>query len=270
MVVVVGVCFMGEMVKIFNFEKCVLMLIFEVICLFDLGCLVDEFLVFCDQYLEWIVVVYVNIFVVVKVCVDWVVIFSCVVEIVEYLMDNGEFIFWVLDQYLGCYIQCEMGVDMLFWDGVCIVYEEFKVKQLEDMKVFYLDVVILVYFELLESVVVLVDVVGLISQLIKVVQILLNKIFIVVIDCGIFYKMQQLCLDKDFIEVFIVGNGVVCCSCVYCLWMVMNMFEWILVCLCEGSGEIFVDLVLILWVVCLFKCMFDFIQVVCLCQVGNV
>lgn len=102
--VVVGVKFMGEILKILLLNKIILMLILEVICFLDLGCFVEEFSQFCDVYLDYIVVVYVNILVVVKVCVDWVVILSCVVEIIEYLDSLGEKIIWVFDQYLGCYI----------------------------------------------------------------------------------------------------------------------------------------------------------------------
>lgn len=104
MLLVVGVWFMGEIVKIFSLEKIIFMFILVVECLLDLGCLIDEFSVFCDVYFDRIVVVYVNILVVVKVCVDWVVIFSIVVELIEYLDSLGEKIIWVLDRYLGNYV----------------------------------------------------------------------------------------------------------------------------------------------------------------------
>lgn len=95
--IIVGVCFMGELVKILILEKCILMLMFEVECFFDFGCLVDKFIEFCDVYFDYMVVVYVNMLVVVKVCVDWVVILSIVLEIVEYLDFEGKFIIWGLD-----------------------------------------------------------------------------------------------------------------------------------------------------------------------------
>lgn len=180
--VVVGVKFMGEIVKILSFEKIVLMFILEVICFFDFGCFVDEFSVFCDEYFDCEVVVYVNILAAVKVRLDWVVILSIVLELVEYLYNQGKKIFWVSDKYLGVYVQCEMGVDVLFWDSVCIVYDEFKVKGFQDLKKVYLDVVVFVYLELLELVVNLVDVVGFIFQLIQVVQKMENSMFIVVMD----------------------------------------------------------------------------------------
>ena len=40
-----------------------------------------------------------------------------------------------------------------------------------------------------------------------------NKTFIVATDRGIFYKMQQLCPDKVFIEAPTAGNGAACSSC---------------------------------------------------------
>ncbi len=68
------------------------------------------------------------------------------------------------------------------------------------MKALYPDAAILVHPESPESVVALADAVGSTSQLIKAAQTLPNKTFIVATDRGIFYKMQQLCPDKDFIE----------------------------------------------------------------------
>lgn len=212
-VVVAGVRFMGETAKILNPEKRVLMPTLEATCSLDLGCPVDEFSAFCDQHPERTVVVYANTSAAVKARADWVVTSSCAVEIVEHLMDNGEPILWAPDQHLGRYIQRETGADMLLWDGACIVHEEFKAKQLEDMKALYPDAAILVHPESPESVVALADAVGSTSQLIKAAQTLPNKTFIVATDRGIFYKMQQLCPDKDFIEAPTAGNGAACRSC---------------------------------------------------------
>lgn len=57
------------------------------------------------------------------------------------------------------------------------------------------------------------------------------------------------------------GNGVICKSCVYCFWMVMNGLEVIKVFLMgEIDGyEIFVDDELCKGVFILFDCMFNFL-----------
>jgi quinolinate synthase len=156
-VLVAGVKFMGETAKILNPEKRILMPTLEATCSLDLGCPVDEFAAFCDQHPERTVVVYANTSAAVKARADWVVTSSCALEIVESLMDNGEKIIWAPDKHLGRYIQKETGADMLLWDGACIVHEEFKAKQLQDMRALYPDAAILVHPESPEAVIDLAD-----------------------------------------------------------------------------------------------------------------
>ena len=268
-IVVAGVRFMGETAKILNPEKRVLMPTLEATCSLDLGCPVEEFSAFCDQHPERTVVVYANTSAAVKARADWVVTSSCALEIVESLMDNGEKILWAPDQHLGRYIQRETGADMLLWEGSCIVHEEFKTKQLQDLKALYPDAAVLVHPESPESVVALADAVGSTSQLIKAAQTLPNPIFIVATDRGILYKMQQLCPGKSFIEAPTAGQGATCRSCAHCPWMAMNTLERTLDCLRRGSNEIHVDAALIPKAVKPLKRMLDFTQAARLKQGGN-
>ncbi|HHX06186.1 MAG TPA: quinolinate synthase NadA, partial [Pseudomonas sp.] len=210
-------------------------------CSLDLGCPVKEFSEFCDQHPERTVVVYANTSAAVKARADWVVTSSCALEIVESLMDNGETILWAPDQHLGRYIQRETGADMLLWDGACIVHEEFKAKQLADMKVLYPDAAVLAHPESPTAVLELADVIGSTTQLIKATQELPNQQFIVATDRGIFYKMQQLSPNKSFIEAPTAGEGASCRSCANCPWMAMNTLEAMLLGLQHGSNEIIVD-----------------------------
>jgi len=242
---VAGVRFMGETAKILNPEKRVLMPTLEATCSLDLGCPLEEFSAFCDQHPERTVVVYANTSAAVKARADWVVTSSCALEIVESLMDNGEKIIWAPDRHLGRYIQRETGADMLLWDGACIVHEEFKAQQLLDMKQLYPDAAVLVHPESPEAIIELADAVGSTSQLIKAAQTLPNPIFIVATDRGIFYKMQQLCPGKRFVEAPTAGSGATCRSCAHCPWMAMNTLERTLESLRKGDNEIFVDPALI-------------------------
>lgn len=239
--VVAGVRFMGETAKILNPEKRILMPTLEATCSLDLGCPVKEFSEFCDQHPERTVVVYANTSAAVKARADWVVTSSCALDIVESLMDNGETILWAPDQHLGRYIQRETGADMLLWDGACIVHEEFKAKQLADMKVLYPDAAVLAHPESPTAVLELADVIGSTTQLIKATQELPNQQFIVATDRGIFYKMQQLSPNKSFIEAPTAGEGASCRSCANCPWMAMNTLEAMLLGLQHGSNEIIVD-----------------------------
>ncbi|MBF6622560.1 MAG: quinolinate synthase NadA [Pseudomonas stutzeri] len=268
-VLVAGVRFMGETAKILNPEKRVLMPTLEATCSLDLGCPVEEFSAFCDQHPERTVVVYANTSAAVKARADWVVTSSCALEIVESLMDNGETIIWAPDKHLGGYVQRETGVDMLLWDGACIVHEEFKAKQLEDMKVLYPEAAVLVHPESPEAVIALADAVGSTSQLIKAAQTLPNPTFIVATDRGIFYKMQQLCPDKTFIEAPTAGSGATCRSCAHCPWMAMNTLERTLQSLRTGSNEILVDPALIPKAVKPLMRMLDFTRAARIRQAGN-
>jgi len=266
---VAGVRFMGETAKILSPEKTVLMPTLQAECSLDLGCPIEEFNAFCDAHPDRTVVVYANTSAAVKARADWVVTSSCALEIVESLMDNGEKIIWAPDKHLGRYIQRQTGADMLLWDGACIVHEEFKSRQLEDMKALYPDAAILVHPESPESVIDLADAVGSTSQLIKAAQTLPNSMFIVATDRGIFYKMQQLCPDKTFIEAPTAGNGAACRSCAHCPWMAMNTLARTLECLREGTNEIFVDPAVIPHAVRPLQRMLDFTQAARMRNTGN-
>ncbi|WP_286232963.1 quinolinate synthase NadA [Thalassotalea sediminis] len=241
--IIAGVKFMGETAKVLTPEKRVVMPTLEATCSLDLGCPIKEFSEFCDQHPDRTVVVYANTSTAVKARADWIVTSSCALEIVEHLDEQGEKIVWGPDRHLGSYIQKQTGADMIMWQGACIVHDEFKTKALKDMKALHPDAAILVHPESPADVVELADAVGSTSQLIKAAQEMPNQKFIVATDRGIFYKMQQLCPDKEFFEAPTAGEGATCKSCAHCPWMAMNGLKAIEEALIDPSGkEIFVDM----------------------------
>lgn len=241
---VAGVKFMGETAKILSPEKKVLMPTLEATCSLDIGCPIDAFSAFCDQYPDRQVVVYANTSAEVKARADWVVTSSIALKVVEYLDKRGEKIVWGPDKHLGAYIQKQTGADMVMWDGSCIVHEEFKAQGIQDLKKLYPDAALLVHPESPDSVVELADAVGSTSQLIKASQTLPNQQFIVATDNGIFFKMKQLSPEKTFIEAPTAGNGATCRSCAHCPWMALNALENICEALEQQSDEIQVDPIL--------------------------
>ncbi|WP_086480772.1 quinolinate synthase NadA [Oceanospirillum sanctuarii] len=239
--VVAGVKFMGETSKILSPEKRVLMPTLEATCSLDLGCPVDEFSAFCDQHPDRTVVVYANTSAAVKARADWVVTSSIALQVVEHLKDKGEKIIWAPDKHLGGYVQNKTGADMILWDSACIVHEEFKAKGVLDLKKVYPDAAVLVHPESPAAVVEIADVVGSTSQLINAAKEMDNQTFIVATDRGIFYKMQQLCPEKTFLEAPTAGSGATCRSCAHCPWMAMNELESLVHVLETGDQEVFVD-----------------------------
>jgi quinolinate synthase len=239
--VVAGVRFMGETAKILNPEKRVIMPTLEATCSLDVGCPVDEFSAFCDQYPDRTVVVYANTSAAVKARSDWVVTSSIALEVAEYLMDEGKKLIWAPDKYLGSYIQRETGADMVMWNGSCIVHEEFKAHGLADMKRVHPNAAVLVHPESPEQVIDQADVVGSTTQLIRAAQELPNPAFIVATDRAIFHKMKQFTEGKTFIEAPTAGEGATCRSCAHCPWMGMNTLEDMIRSITDGSNEVLVD-----------------------------
>lgn len=240
--IVAGVKFMGETAKILSPDKTVIMPTLEATCSLDLGCPVKEFSAFCDAHPEHTVVVYANTSAAVKARADWVVTSSIALEIVEHLDSLDKKIIWGPDRHLGAYIQKETGADMLMWNGECIVHDEFSAKALLKAKQLHPDAAVLVHPESPASVVELADAVGSTSQLIKAATELPHQKFIVATDKGIFYKMQQLEPNKEFIEAPTAGNGATCKSCAHCPWMAMNGLEAMRDALLDHTGrEIHID-----------------------------
>jgi len=239
--IVCGVKFMGETAKILSPDKKVLMPTLDATCSLDIGCPIDEFSEFCDQHPDRTVVVYANTSAAVKARADWVVTSSIAVDVIDHLDSLGEKVLWAPDRYLGSYVQKKTGADMVFWNGSCIVHEEFKSQRLSEMKAVYPHAAVLVHPESPESVVALADAIGSTSQLIQAAKDLPNKQMIVATDQGIFYKMQRAVPDKELIIAPTAGTGATCRSCANCPWMAMNSLENLAQVIESGDNEISVN-----------------------------
>ncbi|HCI13336.1 MAG: quinolinate synthase [Gallionellales bacterium GWA2_60_142] len=259
-IVVAGVRFMGETAKILNPEKRVLMPDLEAECSLDLGCPVDEFAAFCDAHPDRTVVVYANTSAAVKARADWMVTSSIALPVVKHLMERGEKILWAPDRHLGSYVQEQTGADMLLWQGSCIVHDEYKAKELIELKALHPGALVLVHPESPRAVVKLADVVGSTTQLIKAAQHSGAKEFIVATDNGILHKMRTLCPDKVFLEAPTAGYGATCTSCSHCPWMAMNGLINLAEVLESGKNEIHVDPEIIPRAVLPIRRMLDFAQ----------
>lgn len=239
--IVAGVRFMGETSKILSPHKKVLMPDLEATCSLDLGCPSEAFNNFCDAHPDRTVVVYANTSASVKARADWMVTSSCALAIVHQLKLEGKKILWAPDRHLGRYIQDQTGADMVLWDGACIVHDEFKGEELEQLKLAHPNAQILVHPESPASVVALADVVGSTSAMLKAVIEGTANEYIVATDKGILHRMRQLAPNKTLIEAPTAGESATCKSCANCPWMAMNGLAGILNCLENNVGEIHVE-----------------------------
>lgn len=243
--VVCGVRFMGETAKILNPETRVLMPTLAAECSLDIGCPADEFAAFCDQHPDRTVVVYANTSAAVKARADWMVTSSSAVEVVSFLRDRGESILWAPDRYLGDWIQRETGADMLLWQGACVVHEEFKGFELEELRAQYPGAKVLVHPESPASVIRQADVVASTTGIIRAARESDADTLIVATDKGIFYKLQQAVPGKRLIEAPTAGKSATCKSCAHCPWMAMNTLTRLAHTLETGANEIHVDAAII-------------------------
>ena len=240
-IIVAGVKFMGETAKILSPEKRVLVLDTEANCSLDLSCPIDEFSKFCDQNSDHVVVVYANTSAEVKARADWVVTSGSALKVVQKLHDEGKKVLWAPDKHLGHYVQSMTGVEMLMWDGACIVHEAFKAEGIERLKEIHPEAGILVHPESPKEVIALADVVGSTTQLINAAASRPENTFIVATDNGIFHKMKEVAPHKKFIEAPTMGEGADCESCAHCGWMAMNNLEKCLDTLNTGNNEILIN-----------------------------
>src|SRR3954468_9207679 len=241
-VVVAGVRFTGETAKILNPEKTVLMPDLAAECSLDLATPAAEFSAFCDAHPDRVVVVYANTSAAVKARADWMVTSSIAEKIVAHLHHQGKKILWAPDKHLGDYVQRVTGADMLMWNAACVVHEEFKAQQLEELKLKHPGAKVLVHPESPASVIELADAVGSTTGIIQAAERLGAKEYIVATDNGIIHQMRKRMPGVSFIEAPTAGKGATCQSCAHCPWMAMNGLHNLIETLEGAKGhEVFVD-----------------------------
>lgn len=220
--VICGVRFMGETAKILSPEKTVIMPTLNAECSLDLGCPIDEFSAFCDQYPDHVVVVYANTSVAVKARADWIVTSSNAIQIIQNLLGQGKKIIWGPDRHLGQYINNKTGADMILWQGHCVVHDEFKLYELEALMKKHPNAEVLVHPEAPESIIEKADFVGSTKQIIAAGKASKADTLIIATDHGLFYKMGLVVPNKRLIPAPTGGKSATCKSCAHCPWMAMN------------------------------------------------
>lgn len=240
-IIVAGVRFMGETAKILSPEKNVRMVEMGSECSLDLSCPEDEFAEFIASHPEREVVVYANTSAAVKAMADWVVTSSIAVKLAQRFAEEGKKIIWAPDKHLGTYVQKQTGVDLIAWQGACVVHDEFRAIELETLKAQMPEAAVLVHPESPASVVALADAVGSTSQILAAAKNLPNQTFIVATDAGMMHKLRQDNPDKTFIAAPTSADSQQCNACAFCPWMGMNTLAKLEQVLDKGGNDIIID-----------------------------
>ena len=237
-ILLAGVHFMGETVKILNPEKKVLIPDFNAGCSLADSCQPADFEKFISEHPGYKVVSYVNTSAEVKALTDVVVTSTNALKIVNSFPKDEKIIFGP-DRNLGSYINAQTGRNMLLWDGACHVHEQFSLEKIIELKRQYPDAELIAHPECKHQIIVLADYVGSTQALLNYIGKSASKRFIVATESGILHQMQKSYPDKELIAAPPMDST---CGCNNCNYMKLNTLEKIYLTLKYEWPEVTVDL----------------------------
>ena len=243
--VMCGVHFMGETMKILCPDKKVLIPDMNAGCSLADSCKAEDlkqFIIHNSQFTDKkpIVVSYVNTSAEVKALTDVVVTSSNAKKIVDKLPADAKIIFGP-DHNLGSYINSVTGRNMLLWNGACHVHSRFSLEALLQLKKENPGVEVLAHPECKAPILAQSDVIGSTKALLEHTIKSPAKRFIIATESGILYEMQRACPNKEFIPVPPEVTEGVGCSCNECEYMRMNTLEKVYACLRDEQPEMYVE-----------------------------
>lgn len=239
-IVMCGVHFMGETMKILCPDKKVLIPDMAAGCSLADSCKASDLACFKAEHPEYMVVSYVNTSADVKALTDVVVTSSNAKKIVDQLPENAKIIFGP-DKNLGNYINSVTGREMLLWDGACHVHSRFSLEALLALKEQYPDTPVLAHPECKAVILSQANVIGSTKALLDYSIKSPQKRFIVVTESGILHEMQKACPNKEFIPVPPEASESIGCQCNECEYMRLNTLEKLFACLRDETPEILVS-----------------------------
>lgn len=238
--VMCGVHFMGETMKILCPDKKVLIPDMNAGCSLADSCKAEDLATFKAQHPDHMVVSYVNTSADVKALTDVVVTSSNAKKIVDQLPKDAKIIFGP-DHNLGSYINSVTGRNMILWNGACHVHSRFSLEALLKLKAENPGVEVLAHPECKAPILAQSDVIGSTQALLQHTIKSPAKRFIIATESGILFEMQRACPDKEFIPVPPEVTEGVGCSCNECEYMRMNTLEKVYACLLHEQPEMIVN-----------------------------
>ena len=239
-IVMCGVHFMGETMKILCPDKKVLIPDMAAGCSLADSCKASDLACFKAEHPGYMVVSYVNTSADVKALTDVVVTSSNAKKIVDQLPEDAKIIFGP-DKNLGNYINSVTGREMLLWDGACHVHSRFSLEALLALKEQYPDTPVLAHPECKAVILSQANVIGSTKALLDYSIKSPQKRFIVVTESGILHEMQKACPNKEFIPGPPEASESIGCQCNECEYMRLNTLEKLFACLRDETPEILVS-----------------------------
>ncbi|MCJ8275316.1 MAG: quinolinate synthase NadA [Bdellovibrionales bacterium] len=236
-VLLAGVVFMAESVKILSPTKRVLVPDFNAGCSLVSGTPYDDFVKWRQKHPEHIAITYINSSAEVKSVSDVICTSSNAEKIVAAIPEDRPILFGP-DKNLGRFLERKTKREMLQWPGQCEVHDLFSAKKLFQMKEENPGALVLAHPECEDAVLAYSDFIGSTSAILNEVK--TNKTtdtFIVATETGIFHQLQKARPEAKLIQAPFEGH----CQCNDCPYMKLNNLEKIHKCLMNLENEVSVD-----------------------------
>lgn len=221
-ILLAGVVFMAESVKILNPNKTVLVPDTNASCSLVEGAPYDKYLAWRKQYPDALCATYINSSAEVKSISDVIITSSNAAQIIDAIPKDRRILFGP-DQHLGKWLSKKLNREFILWPGACEVHVLFNAERLKSMIDQNPDALVIAHPECDDAILKYATVIGSTSRLLEEVQ--KNnqyKKFIVATETGIFHQMKKLRPDAELIQAPVVDEN---CACNNCPYMKLNNLE---------------------------------------------
>ncbi|RYZ66030.1 MAG: quinolinate synthase NadA, partial [Proteobacteria bacterium] len=168
-ILLAGVVFMAESVKILNPTKTVLVPDLEASCSLVKGAPYDKYLAWRQANPDGIAVTYINSSAEVKAISDVIITSSNAEQIISAIPADRKILFGP-DQHLGRWLSKRLNRPFELWPGACEVHVLFNARRLYELTLEHPDAVVIAHPECEESVLAYAQVIGSTSRLLEEVQ----------------------------------------------------------------------------------------------------
>lgn len=219
-ILLAGVVFMAESVKILSPTKTVLVPDTEAGCSLVQQSHADKWKAWRELHPDAICVTYINSSAEVKALSDVICTSSNAEKIIRSIPANRPILFGP-DKNLGRFLSKKLEREMILWPGACEVHVLFSARKLFELKSQYPNAPVIAHPECDEAVLQYADVIGSTSRLLDEVKNNPAKTFIVATEIGIFHQMKKARPDAELIQAPSQGA----CACNECPYMKLNTME---------------------------------------------
>ena len=221
MIVFCGVRFMAEVAKILSPGKTVVLPDADAGCSLEDACPPDAFAKFRAEHPDHVAVTYINCSAGVKAHSDIVVTSSNAEYIINQIPRDKPILF-APDRHLGAWLSQKTGREMLLWDGVCIVHDQFSERELIKLKGQHPNAPVAAHPECHDGILQHADHIGSTRSILDFVVNGAADEFIIATEQHIMHEMQKQAPEKTFLA---APGSDGSCNCANCPFMEMNTLE---------------------------------------------